>query len=336
MSKTASHQKPRPYLAVLLLGIGMILGWILYLLTHQTPDTAPLDVIAIHPADNAFHFTNPLLGFEVTDQKELDEFKPLEQTINQKVSVLNQDGQQHLVSVYVRDLNSGRWTGVNEDETFTPASLMKVPVMLTYLKQTETNPNFLSTKFTITQDDLDTSPQDIPPTQGAKLGESYAISDLLKFMIVYSDNVSLKSLFNHIDPKTLVELFQTIGINPPEVGTNFVISPKNYSFFFRLLYNATYLSPTESEFALNLLSQSDFQSGLSKNIPKDIPIAHKFGEAAVQINGTNSYELHDCGIVYVPQHPYFLCIMTRGTDKNQLEDNISQLSETIFDAMKNP
>jgi beta-lactamase class A len=154
-------------------------------------------------------------------------------------------------------------------------------------------------------------------------------------MIVYSDNVSLKSLFNHIDPKTLVELFNTIGIKPPEVGTDFVISPKSYSLFFRLLYNATYLDVTQSEYALNLLSQSDFQSGIRKNIPTDIPVAHKFGEAAVNVNGLINFELHDCGMVYEPGTPYLICMMTRGPDKNRLEDAIAQISKTIIDTVKN-
>jgi beta-lactamase class A len=172
-----------------LVAIGAAIGWMLSQWTHQPLPTSTTDVTAIYPADNTFHFTNPLLGFEITDQKELDEYKPLENTINQKISDINKDGQQNLISVYVRDLNTGQWTGVNEDQTFTPASLMKVPVMLAYLKQAQTNPSFLSTTFTITSDDLDTSPQDIPPQQGAKLGQKYTISDLLKYMIVYHDRL---------------------------------------------------------------------------------------------------------------------------------------------------
>ena len=75
-----------------------------------------------------------------------------------------------------------------------------------------------------------------------------------------------------------------------------------------------------SEKALNLLSQAKYAEGLSGGIPQNIKIAQKFGE---HINLTKtmiqplSVELHNCGIVYLPNNPYILCIMTKGgTDEN--------------------
>jgi len=81
------------------------------------------------------------------------------------------------------------------------------------------------------------------------------------------------------------------------------------------------------EKALDLLSQVEFKQGLNKNIPQNIEVAHKFGERQLQ---DKSVQLHDCGIVYYPNHPYLLCIMTRGTNYNSLSNVIGQISGSIY------
>ena len=59
---------------------------------------------------------------------------------------------------------------------------------------------------------------------------------------------------------------------------------------------------------------------------KNIPVAHKFGERELP----NADQLHDCGIVYVPKHPYLLCVMTRGDSLTNLTTVIAGLSEVVY------
>jgi hypothetical protein len=63
-------------------------------------------------------------------------------------------------------------------------------------------------------------------------------------------------------------------------------------------------------------------------LPKSLAVAHKFGERELP-NGIK--QLHDCGIVYLPKHPYLLCIMTRGTDYDRLSTVISTISKKIYE-----
>src|SRR6185436_5295057 len=90
-------------------------------------------------------------------------------------------------------------------------------------------------------------------------------------------------------------------------------TPQNYSHLFRALYNGTYLSHDASEKALELLSRTKFSDGIVAGVPKETTVSHKFGERTLSLNTSSINELHDCGIVYYPGHPYFLCIMTKGT-----------------------
>ncbi len=69
-------------------------------------------------------------------------------------------------------------------------------------------------------------------------------------------------------------------------------------------------------------------------VPSTVDVAHKFGERTTLASDTESTEtkqLHDCGIVYFPENPYLLCVMTRGTDFKVLEGIISDISRMVYE-----
>jgi beta-lactamase class A len=108
----------------------------------------------------------------------------------------------------------------------------------------------------------------------------------------------------------------------------------NYAIFFRVLFNASYLDKEYSEKAMELLAQSDFNDGLVAGLPRGVIVAHKFGERG-NLPGSSDYQLHDCGIVYYPNHPYLLCVMSRGNDIQHLENSIAQVSRFVYDEIDN-
>ncbi len=77
----------------------------------------------------------------------------------------------------------------------------------------------------------------------------------------------------------------------------------------------------------------DFPQGLQSGVPASIEVADKFGEREVfSTDGTLSYlELHDCGIIYVPDSPYVVCVMTRGHDFNSLASIIGDVSKIVYE-----
>lgn len=112
------------------------------------------------------------------------------------------------------------------------------------------------------------------------------------------------------------------------------MSARTYSRFFRALYNATYLSRVSSEYALQLLSRVEFRSGIVNGLPSEartLTVAHKFGYRVFE-DPTDAVtaEIHDCGIVYLPARPYFICIMTKGWKQTDLLDTIQRLSYTVY------
>jgi beta-lactamase class A len=106
------------------------------------------------------------------------------------------DPDIHL-SVYFRNLNNGPWFGINEKEDFSPASLMKLPILIMYLKWSEEDPSILK-KTVKLEKNPNSLPQMIQPIQQGEIGKEYSIEELLSMLIVYSDNSVLGALLSQI------------------------------------------------------------------------------------------------------------------------------------------
>jgi len=242
------------------------------------------------------------------------------------------------IAVYFRDLRNGPWFGINEDTKFVPASLMKVPVMIAYYKLAESNPDALQKKITVSQTVPDPYDQSYKPSQKIETGKTYTIEELIHYMIAFSDNDALTLLLQNIDRQFLIQSYTDLGvIIPGAKSLDDELTVREYSSFFRVLYNASYLNRTYSEQALQALSRSDFKSGIVAGLPKNIQVAHKFGERFSNAAGGGNQDdrqLHDCGIVYLPDHPYLLCIMSKGEDFEGLSKIIRDISQTIYEDLK--
>lgn len=285
---------------------GLGLGWVLrYYASVQTSLSrgAP-----IRQGESASGLINPLLGCEIGDQSAFTEFKTMRQNLNIKTTELLADQRIKDVSIYLRTLKSGRWIGVNENTLYAPASMLKVLIMISYYKEAEQKPSLLEQKIVSTEDT--THPQNETGNLGLQRGRAYTVEDLIEKMIKDSDNDAMDLLIGHANQEVIKNTFTILGL--PLLSDNKLddVSAKQYSLVFRTLYSASYLNDEYSEKALTLLTKTNFTQGIDDGVPPKVVVAHKFGVR--QMNGIQ--ELHDCGIVYYPQHPYFLCVMTKGTD----------------------
>lgn len=316
----------RTLIEYLYLTIAAIVGILIGILTsnyyHQVShaETSKLPS-EIH--ETGYKHISPLLGCsDAIGAPEQEIEKKMRDVVNRGIK----EGKITYASVYFRDLNNGPWVGINEKEEFTPASLLKVPLMITYLKVAEKFPTILDEEIYI-DDETKTLSQNIMPLRTVESGKAYRIEDLIEYMIVYSDNKAANALLGHIDAASISTIYENLGVKMPDINDseNFM-SVRDYASFFRILYNASYLNREMSEKALNILTRSQYNLGLSAGVPPQVEIAHKFGER-VLLEGK---QLHDCGIVYKKDRPYLLCIMTRGNNFIGMSETIKTISETAY------
>lgn len=232
------------------------------------------------------------------------------------------------VSVYFRELNDGYWFSIGEVDKFIPASLRKVPLMIALLKQSESDQGLLERMVTFDLANDYNQNQNLKPSRTLKFGSKYTISDLIIRMIVYSDNNAFTYLTKLVNPTQLNKVYDNLRmLSPGATKDDEFLSIQTYASFLRVLYNTSYLSREASDWALGVLAQSEFKSGLVAGVPQGVEVAHKFGEKS---EGDGTVQLHDCGIVYYPKHPYLLCVMSKGSNFGVLDDVIADISRITF------
>ena len=252
----------------------------------------------------------------------------LKNNIENYVEQLKLTSSVSKVSVQFRDLNTGQWFGINEHDVFSPSSLLKTPVLMAYFSEAQNDPSILNKEITYISDPIPVLPQTYQTDSPIQKGKTYTIEQLIERMIINSDNAALRLLEQNIDNSRINQVTIDLGITTTsDAGPTDYMDVLEYSTLFRVLYYSTYLNKEYSEKALEILSKSEFNKGITGLLSKDITVAHKYGERDI---GDNEHQLHDCGIVYYPKHPYLLCIMTKGTSMNDLSTTMQQISKQIY------
>ena len=278
-----------------------------------------------------FHYIKPLMFVDRVCSD--DRLASIKQAIIALVDSNKVAGNLSSAGVYLRDLSGNSWIGINENEKFNPGSLLKVPKLITFLKMNECKPGILEEKVLFDRQ-IVPNQSSIYSAQFIKVGHEYTIRQLLKQMIQYSDSNATELLNRQMDKALFVKLFADLGLSQPNVSSNmanFQISTRDYSIFMRALYNAAYLSIDDSEYATELLSNTDFKGGLIKDLPKTLQVANKI----VDSGENNSSELSESAIVYLNNKTYQITVMTKGANYDRLPELLAQISSKVYTTMLN-
>lgn len=278
-----------------------------------------------------YQFVNPDVACGESDVIRKTGYAEMRGTLLEQIRSAEKSGVER-VSVYFRDLERGPVMGINELDAFAPASLLKLPLAFVFLSAAEDQPALLQQKITFSGT-TSRALQRIEPLESAEQGNEYTVDELLRMMIAFSDNASyeiLEGFLGNAPQRMLLRLetFQELGLIDPKDRVESTITVRGYSSLFRILYNASYLSVDNSDKMLAWLVASEYTDGIVRGVPAGTIVAHKFGERSHD-DGAN--ELHDCGIIYYPDNPYLLCIMTRGTDWDAQTRLIEEISRTVYE-----
>lgn len=291
--------------------------------TGTTPECKSYNVSRL----KGYQFIKPLVSEE--PECEAARLASLKQDITSLIETEKQGGAIANASVFIKEMSTGDWTSINPEETFLPGSLFKLPVMITILRMAEENPSFLDKKILFDPARV----VNVPQTYNSKAivpGQSYTIKELLSYMIAHSDNNATQMLNQVMKPEILIKVFTDLGLNAPKPDPasylGYRIHTREYSIFMESLYNGSYLTINQSEYATSLLAQCNFAEGLVKGLPAGTRIAHKFGEAGMD----GAKELHETGIVYLNNNAYLITVMTRGADIKKLPPTIAEISAKVY------
>lgn len=268
--------------------------------------------------------TKPLLFADLNCESA--ELSALKEKLNAQIEQLKGVGDVKRASVYYKELNTLRWIQAGDGGEYYPASMLKIAVLLNVLKSSEHKPGFLDQQLQLTSvigfGVMET------PSKYLEKGKFYSVRELLEAMIVRSDNDATRLLFSVMDETEYAAMYSKLSIPQPDPNDFFYqMSAINLAKFYRILYNVSYLNEENSEYALNLLTKTEFKGGIAAGIPSDVKVAHKFGEHFTE---GKAKQFHDSGIVYLGGSAYVVVIMTEGDELPKLEKVVRSLSEICF------
>lgn len=246
-------------------------------------------------------------------------FSTLRSQLNQYYTDSNLKG-----SLYFEYLPTGTSIKIDGDVDYVAASLIKLPAAMDLYKASELGKVDINKTITLQQDWLDAAYGELYK-KGA--GYQLTLKEAAKIMLEDSDNTALRAIgtsingllqpdeqsYNSLD----VDLLQNADLTVS-------VSSRSYSSFLKCLYFACYLNKDNSQELLNYLSHTKYSNRLVAGIKdSNITVAHKTGNYA---QDTQS----DCGIVYLPNMSYLLCVMIKGQDNPSTDQQIAELSEIVY------
>jgi hypothetical protein len=88
--------------------------------------------------EDGFKYIRPVLLCNTDNQKTYSENLALSKLYKDYLKTSNNN-----ISVYYLSLSNGDWASINEDVTFSPASMLKVPTVVDALKYVESHPDIM-------------------------------------------------------------------------------------------------------------------------------------------------------------------------------------------------
>ncbi len=286
-------------------------------------------------------FLNPLIDNEIYHLMNRSYISRIEERVNDFIKSESMR-QKIQIAVYFRDLNTDRFFVIGDEIKFGPASLMKVPTIIAAFKKEEENPGFLTQKsvYKGSREKEFLKKEEVVGESATALvsGNEYSAIELIEKMITQSDNEATIMLLDLISLEYIEKVERDLGFFKIENAqrNDEIMTIKKYSSFFRTLYNASYLTKEHSNMALEFLSKSDYRLGLKRLLPPNVVMSHKFGSYYHfdQKNQVDNQQLHHFGLVYFPNKPYILGVMTKSANQKIGEELIAQISAITYNEVE--
>lgn len=242
-------------------------------------------------------------------------------------------GYQGVVGVSVRNLATGESLSMRGEEAFPTASLIKVAVLVALLHEVEKGTIRLDDPLTmIARDQVGGS----GVLQHLHSGLQLTVEDAARLMIIISDNTATNLLLDKVPMRTVWAKMDSLELPHTRIHSKTflrstsvamdssvkyglgVTTPDETVRLFTLLHEGRAVSPGMDSLALAMLRGNEDWNKLVRWLPDGATAAHKSGDVDQSRN--------DCGILYGPDAPVALCVMTReNRDTSYATDNPANL-----------
>jgi beta-lactamase class A len=238
---------------------------------------------------------------------------------------------QNKVGIYLIDLKSGSNFQINGHNRFPAASVAKLAVMATAYHLAESGKLNLDKRIVLQNSDKLSGSGVL---RWMKAGNVYSIRNLIRLMIVHSDNTATKMIVDEIGLDEIRGYLKKIKLNDTIIPDRTMLkegpgeeinlaSPENIARLCADIKNLRGFSYGSAREMLSYMKRQKYRWGIWRGVPKGIQIADKTGNLERVLN--------DVGIVYSPAGNYVISIFTFGfAKKSEARKLINKISEVVY------
>lgn len=238
-----------------------------------------------------------------------------------------------VVGLALKDLVSGREFAIKGDTVLPIGSAIKIGVLLEFFRQAKLGKLSVQDRVWI--------------EKNHKIGGSGVLQflgdhsvncswrDIAALMILVSDNAATNMLIDLVGMENVNKTFQNLGLKATRLarkmidedaarkGRENVSTPCEMRSLLTLLHTSSNIDKDVSQQTLEVLRM--YKEGpLRSGVPPETMVANK--------TGTLPGVMVDCGIIYLPDRPYALCVMTTFLrDPLTGEELIRRISRIVYD-----
>ena len=259
-----------------------------------------------------------LFGQNTPKTMTLDEyFKELDPEIQVSMKLQNQSGN----ILYEKKSN----------KVVPSASVIKIPILLSLLSAKEQKYIKLKTKYTLKPEDIVAGSGDL---QFEVPFTKYSYFFIAKKMIAVSDNTATNILIDKLGMETIQQEIEEWGLKNTHLrrkmmdfeaikaGKQNTCTAEDMNNILLKLLNKQLLSEKSGKQALEILLGCEDRTTIPRNIPKNIPIAHK--------TGTLDYVRGDAGIIFSKNILVLSVFVENFESQEQAEIIIGKIGELCY------
>ncbi len=226
--------------------------------------------------------------------------------------------------IYFEYLPTGTSIDTGDRTSFVAASLMKTPLALNLMKLHEQGKIDIDKKIPLKREWLNDEFGDLYQ-KGA--GYELTLREAVAIMLEKSDNTAAlmiqESLSTHPLGQNDDSLYSTDVTIELDTEKRAIVTARSYTSILKCLYFSCFLNKEDSQELLGYLTKTEFGDRLKKNLPAEVPVAHKIGTYSQKTQS-------DCGIVYATRRNYALCVMLDQPDPEG-SATIADISSKVYE-----
>nr|WP_164745702.1 serine hydrolase [Neobacillus mesonae] len=222
------------------------------------------------------------------------------------------------VTLQYKDITTGEVFQLNGKTSGRAASTIKLPLALYIMEQASIGKINLNKKLKYKSYHYYGGSGII---QKKKVGTYFTIRELVKYAMVYSDNIAFIMLKEYVGQAKFIKYMKSLGGQYAYPNGRNLTSANDLTIYANKLYQFSKKSPYGQELA-GYLKKTVYNTTIPRGI-KGVPIAHKVG----MIPADRIY--NDAAVVY-DQKPFVLAIMTRNISYEKSQKVIAGVAAIVY------